>query len=62
VTLVQRLLADGRVQRAKPTTEACDVEHIGETLEVGAPASHRPPVRRSANVKSTGKRGRNQGD
>ena len=37
VTLVQRLLADERVQRAKPSTEQLAmIENIGETLSVGA--------------------------
>ena len=37
VTLVQRLLADERVQRAKPSTEQLAmIEHIGETLSVAA--------------------------
>ncbi len=44
VTLVRRLLADDRVQRAKPSTEQIAmVEHIGETLAVDAAASRRSP-------------------
>jgi hypothetical protein len=39
VTLVRRLLADERVQRSTPTNEQMAmVQHIGETLAVGAPA------------------------
>jgi hypothetical protein len=42
VTLVQKLLADERVQRAQPTTEQLAmVEHIGETLAVDAAAARR---------------------
>ena len=59
VTLVRRLLADERVQRAKPSTEQLAmVEHIGETLAVDAAAPRRSPVRRKANGKSAGKRAR----
>ena len=55
VTLVRRLLADERVQRAKPSTEQLAmVEHIGETLAVEQ-ASRRSPVRRKPS-KSAGKR------
>ena len=62
VTLVQRLLADDRVQRAKPSTEQLAmVEHIGETLALDATAPpRRSSVRRKANGKSAGKRGRNR--
>ena len=60
MTLVRRLLADERVQRAKPSTEQLAmVEHIGETLAVDAAASRRAPVRRKSNGKSAGKRGAN---
>ena len=56
VTLVQRLLADDRVRRAKPSTEQLAMfEHIGETLAIGTAAPRRSPVRRKANGKSTGK-------
>ena len=62
VTLVRRLLADDRVQRAKPSTEQLAmVEHIGETLAVDAAASRRSPVRRKSKGKSAGKRGSNRG-
>jgi hypothetical protein len=55
VTLVQQLLADERVQRAKPTNEQLAmVEHIGETLAVGATA----PRRQSSARKRHGKSGR----
>ena len=56
--LVQRLLADDRVQRAKPSTEQLAmVEHIGETLEIEAAAPGRSPVGRKTNGKSAVKRG-----
>ena len=61
VTLVRRLLADERVQRAKPSTEQLAmVEHIGETLAVEAAASRRSSVRRKTSGKPAGKRGRNR--
>ena len=42
VTLVQRLLADERVQRAKPSHEQLAmIEHIGETLAVDGAAASR---------------------
>ncbi len=57
VRLVQRLLADERVQRAKPSNEQLAmVEHIGETLAVGAGAPRRSPVARKRNAKSARKR------
>ncbi len=61
VTLVRRLLADERVQRAKPSTEQLAmIEHIGEALDIRAGASHSsapaPQVRKSAR-KSARKRG-----
>jgi hypothetical protein len=63
VTLVRRLLADDRVQRAKPSSaQLAMVEHIGETLAVEAAASRRSPVRRKSKSKSAGKRGRNRGE
>jgi len=56
VTLVQRLLADDRIRRAKPSTEQLAMfEHIGETLALGAVAPRRAPARRKANGKSAGK-------
>ncbi len=62
MTLVRRLLADERVQRAKPSTEQLAmVEHIGETLALDAAASRRS-VRRKGNGKSAGRRGRNRGE
>jgi pimeloyl-ACP methyl ester carboxylesterase len=57
VTLARRLLADERMQRAKPTSEQLAmVEHIGETLEVHAPASRRVSARRKAARKPARKR------
>jgi hypothetical protein len=53
VTLVQRLLADERVQRAKPSNEQLAlVAHIGEALAVAAPAK---PARRARKTKTTRK-------
>ena len=53
VTLVRRLLADERVQRAKPSTEQLAmVEHIGETLHL----SPLPPKRAAAGKKRSGGR------
>jgi pimeloyl-ACP methyl ester carboxylesterase len=58
VTLVQRLLADERVQRAKPSNEQLAmVEHIGEALAVNASAP-RAATAGKANAKSPRKRGR----
>ncbi len=55
ITLVQRLLTDERVQRAKPSTEQLAmVEHIGEALAIGAA----PPRRTAASRKGNGKPGR----
>jgi hypothetical protein len=63
VTLVRRLLADDRVRRAKPSTaQLAMVEHIGETLAVGASATRRSPVRRKSKSKSIGKRARSRGE
>lgn len=57
VTLVQWLLADERVQRAKPSTEQLAmIEHIGEALAVDAAASRRRAGARKANGKSGRKR------
>jgi pimeloyl-ACP methyl ester carboxylesterase len=62
VTLIQRLLADERVQRAKPSSEQLAmVEHIGEALAVDAAASR--PVRAIRNgtrgrKRALGKRGK----
>ena len=65
VTLVRRLLADERVQRAKPSTEQLAmIEHIGETLAVAArrqSARARRPERKSKR-KSAGKRGAKRRD
>ena len=56
VMLVRRLLADERVQRAKPSSEQLAmVEHIGETLEVGASAPRRRAAK-TGNRKATHKR------
>ena len=53
VTLVRRLLADERVQRAKPSTEQLAmVEHIGEALDV----SPLPAKRAAAGKKRSGSR------
>jgi len=61
VTLVQRLLADERVQRTKPSTEQLAmVEHLGETLEVTPRTSRPAPVPRKAKGKPAGKRSRNR--
>jgi hypothetical protein len=58
VTLVQRLLADERVQRAKPSTEQLAmVEHIGHALELHA-ATQRSSGARGWPAKVTRKRGR----
>ena len=47
VTLVRRLLADERVQRAKPSTEQLAmVEHIGEALELSPLPAKRAAVRK----------------
>jgi len=52
VTLVQRLLADERVQRAKPSNEQLAmIDNIGETLSVSGAAgpaarASRKPVRK----------------
>ena len=58
VTLVRRLLADERVQRAKPSTEQLAmVEHIGETLALDAAAVGRASPKRKASRGGTRKRG-----
>ena len=61
VTLVRRLLADERVQRAKPSTEQLAmIEHIGEALDIraGAPRGRAPaPQARKSVRKSARKRG-----
>ncbi len=58
VTLVRRLLADERVQRAKPSTEQLAlVQHIGETLAVDAKASPRSRKGLKPKSKSVGRRG-----
>ena len=63
VTLVRRLLADGRVQRARPSTEQLAmVEHIGESLAVDARAPRASPARGKSKRKSAGKRPRKRGD
>ncbi len=52
VQLVHRLLADERMQRAKPSTEQLAmIEHIGETLDVRATAPRRAAARRKATRK-----------
>ena len=58
VTLVRRLLADERVQRAKPSTEQLAmVEHIGETLALdGAKAGRAPPARKASRRSDARKR------
>jgi 3-polyprenyl-4-hydroxybenzoate decarboxylase len=49
VTLVRRLLADERVQRAKPSAEQMAiVDRIGTTLRTGAPKGIARKVRKSA--------------
>jgi pimeloyl-ACP methyl ester carboxylesterase len=49
VQLVQRLLADERIQRAKPTSEQLDmIGHIGETLAVEPVMSRGSPAPRKA--------------
>jgi pimeloyl-ACP methyl ester carboxylesterase len=49
VTLVRRLLADERVQRAKPSTEQLAmVEHIGQALELSPLPAKRAAVRKKA--------------
>jgi pimeloyl-ACP methyl ester carboxylesterase len=60
VTLVRRLLADERVQRAKPSTEQLAmVEHIGEALAVDADVTRRTAAapRKSARKRKSRKRG-----
>src|SRR4030095_11813837 len=55
VTLVQRLLADERVQRAKPSTEQLAmIDHIGEALAVDAEATRRAAAgpRKSARART----------
>ena len=53
VTLIRRLLADERVQRAKPSTEQLAmVEHIGEALHL----SPLPAKRAAAGKKRSGGR------
>ena len=58
VTLVQRLLADERIQRAKPSSEQLAmIEHIGEALAVDTPASRAalapaPRKRKSARTRT----------
>ena len=48
VTLVRRLLADERVQRAQPTSEQLDmIAHIGETLHVERVPAAAAPARKS---------------
>jgi hypothetical protein len=57
VTLVQRLLADERVQRAKPSTEQLAmVEHIGHALEVGTVTQRSSGARGRPAKKGTRKR------
>jgi hypothetical protein len=57
VTLVQRLLADERVQRAKPSNEQLAmIEHIGETLAVDTSAPPTPRKRKLARKRSAKKR------
>jgi hypothetical protein len=59
VTLIRRLLADERVQRAKPSSEQVQmVEHIGEPLASAAPAARRPAIARKRKAKTAGKRRR----
>jgi pimeloyl-ACP methyl ester carboxylesterase len=60
VTLVRRLLADERVQRAKPTSDQLAmVAHIGETLSVEpATSAAEPSPRRVAARKATSNRGK----
>src|SRR5947207_6114925 len=52
ISLVQRLLADERVQRAKPSTEQLAmIEHIGETLAVRADRPRVVPARKTTKAK-----------
>jgi hypothetical protein len=56
VTLARRLLADERVQRAKPSTEQLAmVEHIGETLAVDTATAPRASALRKASRKGARK-------
>jgi pimeloyl-ACP methyl ester carboxylesterase len=56
VTLVRRLLADERVQRAKPSTEQLAmVEHIGETLAIDTATAPRTSALRKASRKGARK-------
>ena len=60
VTLVQRLLADERVQRTKPSSEqVAMIEHIGGVLGVDADAPRPAPVqrRRKSSATTARKRG-----
>jgi len=60
VTLVQRLLADERVQRTKPSSEqVAMIEHIGGVLGVDADAPRPAPVQRRR--KSSGTTARKRG-
>jgi len=53
ISLVQRLLADERVQRAKPSTEQLAmIEHIGETLAVRADRPRVASARTTTRAKS----------
>ncbi len=55
VTLVRRLLADERVQRANPSTEQLAmIANIGETLDIRAPAAKRS--KRAPGKRATKKR------
>jgi len=63
VTLVRRLLADERTQRAQPSTEQLAmIEHLRETLAVKSTTSRRSPVRPSTKGKPAAKRKRTRGE
>jgi hypothetical protein len=63
VTLVRRLLADERVQRAGPSTEQLAiVERIGEALDVQAAASRGRPSPRSAKSKPRARKRRTRAE
>jgi nitrogen-specific signal transduction histidine kinase len=57
VTLVQRLLADERVQRAKPSNEQLAmIEHIGSALSATAPARPRTTRKRTSRRKQAARK------
>ena len=57
VTLVQRLIADERVQRSKPSTEQLAmIEHLGATLHVPAARARKSKAKPARNRASTRKK------